>query len=72
LIGNEEACNYINHFVHSYNRNNNIKVVLCTPAVIGEKTDLNNIQGLDTDLDKYASIIRNIAKNNNCSLIDPA
>jgi lysophospholipase L1-like esterase len=51
-------------------KNNNIRVVLCTPAVIGEKTDLNNSQGLDTDLDKYADIIRNIANNNNCSLID--
>ena len=63
-------------FEHFYNaiikrlKNNNIKVLLCTPAVIGEKTDLNNSLDLDTDLDKYAGIIRNIATTNNCSLID--
>jgi lysophospholipase L1-like esterase len=48
----------------------NIKVFLCTPAVIGEKTDLNNSLGLDTDLDKYCGIIRNVASNNHCGLID--
>lgn len=46
----------------------NIKVLLCTPAAIGEKTDFSN--ELDGDLNKYASIIRSIAKNNNCPLID--
>lgn len=46
----------------------NIKVLLCTPAAIGEKTDFSN--ELDGDLNKYASIIRGIAKNNNCPLID--
>ncbi len=46
----------------------NIKVLLCTPAAIGEKTDFSN--ELDGDLNKYSSIIRNIAKNNNCQLID--
>lgn len=46
----------------------NIKVLLCTPAAIGEKTDHSN--ELDGDLNKYSSIIRNIAKNNNCGLID--
>jgi isoamyl acetate esterase len=46
----------------------NIKIFLCTPAAIGEKTDVTNEQ--DGDLNKYASIIRNIAKNNNCRLID--
>lgn len=46
----------------------NIKVLLCTPAAIGEKTDHSN--ELDGDLNKYSSIIRNIAKNNNCELID--
>jgi lysophospholipase L1-like esterase len=46
----------------------NIKVLICTPAAIGEKTDYSN--ELDGDLNKYASIIRNIAKNNNCPLID--
>lgn len=47
---------------------NNISVYLCTPAAIGERTDFSN--ELDGDLNKYASIIRNIAKNNNCKLID--
>jgi isoamyl acetate esterase len=46
----------------------NIKVLLCTPAAIGERTDFTN--ELDGDLNKYAAIIRNIAKNNNCQLID--
>jgi len=46
----------------------NIKVLICTPAAIGEKTDFSN--ELDGDLNKYAGIIRAIAKNNNCQLID--
>jgi isoamyl acetate esterase len=46
----------------------NIKVLICTPAAIGEKTDFSN--ELDGDVNKYAGIIRNIAKNNNCQLID--
>jgi len=46
----------------------NIKVLLCTPAAIGEKTDFSN--ELDGDLNKYAGIIRNIARFNNCQLID--
>jgi isoamyl acetate esterase len=46
----------------------NIKVLVCTPAAIGERTDFSN--ELDGDLNKYSSIIRNIAKNNNCNLID--
>ncbi|MEP6749190.1 MAG: GDSL-type esterase/lipase family protein [Bacteroidota bacterium] len=46
----------------------NIKILICTPASIGEKTDFSN--ELDGDLNKYSSIIRNIAKNNNCQLID--
>lgn len=46
----------------------NIKVLLCTPAAIGEKTDYSN--ELDGDLNKYAGIIRQIASNNNCGLID--
>lgn len=47
---------------------NNIKVVLCTPAVIGEKTDFSNEQ--DGDLNKYSNIIRGIADKNNLPLID--
>ena len=46
----------------------NIKVVLCTPAVIGEKTDFSN--ELDGDLNQYSSIIRSLAKKNNLSIID--
>jgi lysophospholipase L1-like esterase len=46
----------------------NIKVLICTPAAIGEKTDFSN--ELDGDLNKYANIIRGIAQKNNCPLID--
>jgi lysophospholipase L1-like esterase len=45
-----------------------IQVVLATPAVIGERTDFTNQQ--DGDLNLYANIIRNLAKTNNCKLID--
>jgi lysophospholipase L1-like esterase len=47
---------------------NNIKAVLCTPAVIGEKTDYTNEQ--DGDLNKYSNIIRGIADKNHLPLID--
>ena len=47
---------------------NNITVLICTPAAIGEKTDFTN--ELDGDLNKYSELIRNIAKNNNCPIID--
>jgi len=46
----------------------NIKVALCTPAAIGEKTDFSNQQ--DGDLNKYSNIIRSIAAKNNLPLID--
>ena len=46
----------------------NIKVYLCTPAAIGEKTDYTN--ELDGDLNKYAAMIRKIAETNKCELID--
>ena len=46
----------------------NIKAVLCTPAVIGEKTDYSNEQ--DGDLNQYSQIIRNIAAKNKLQLID--
>jgi lysophospholipase L1-like esterase len=46
----------------------NIKVVLCTPAVIGERTDFTN--QLDGDLNRYSNIIRQIAEKNNCKLVD--
>ena len=47
---------------------NNIKLILCTPAAIGEKTDLTNEQ--DGDLNNYCNIIRGIAAKNNLPLID--
>jgi lysophospholipase L1-like esterase len=46
----------------------NIKIILCTPAAIGEKTDLTN--ELDGDLNKYCNIIRGLAAKNNLPLID--
>jgi len=46
----------------------NIKLILCTPAAIGEKTDYTNQQ--DGDLNKYSQIIRNLASKNNCDLLD--
>jgi lysophospholipase L1-like esterase len=44
------------------------EVIICTPAAIGEKTDFSNAQ--DGDLNQYAKIIRGIAQNNNCKLVD--
>jgi len=46
----------------------NIKVILCTPAVIGEKTDNTNQQ--DGDMNRYANIVRDIASKSNLPLID--
>ncbi len=45
-----------------------IKIILCTPAVIGEKTDFSNQQ--DGDLNKYASIIRSMAVKNQLPVAD--
>lgn len=45
-----------------------IKVVLCTPATIGEKTDFSNSQ--DGDLNEYSKIIRGLATKNNLPLVD--
>ena len=44
------------------------KVVLVTPAAIGERTDFSNEQ--DGDLNKYCNIIRGIAKKNNLPVVD--
>ncbi len=49
-------------------KDKNIKVVLVTPAVVGEKTDMSN--PLDGDLNKYSNIIRDLAKKNNLSVVD--
>lgn len=45
-----------------------IKLFLCTPTVIGEKKDGANPQ--DADLDAYSAVIRKLAVNNNCTLVD--
>lgn len=45
-----------------------IKVILCTPTVIGEKTDNSNPQ--DGDLNAYANIVRRLAATNNLLLVD--
>ncbi len=47
---------------------NGAKVILCTPAVIGERTDFSNPQ--DGDMNHYANIIRKIAAKNNVKLVD--
>jgi lysophospholipase L1-like esterase len=49
-------------------KDRNIKTVLVTPAVVGERTDMSN--PLDGDLNKYCNIIRDIAKKNNLPIVD--
>jgi lysophospholipase L1-like esterase len=45
-----------------------IRLVLCTPACIGEKTDCTNPQ--DGELNQYAQMIRDLAKQYKCGLCD--
>jgi lysophospholipase L1-like esterase len=45
-----------------------IRVVVCTPSVIGERNDFSNEQ--DGDLNHYSNIIRNIAKESNLPVVD--
>jgi lysophospholipase L1-like esterase len=45
-----------------------VQVLLCTPAVIGEKTDFSNPQ--DGDLNEYSTIIRRMAAEQQLHLID--
>jgi len=45
-----------------------IRVILCTPAVIGERTDFTNQQ--DGDLNSYSQVIRNLAQKFHCGLVD--
>ncbi len=45
-----------------------IKVILATPAAIGERTDFSNQQ--DGDLNFYSQIIRNIAAKFDCPVAD--
>jgi|SRR5450432_823884 lysophospholipase L1-like esterase len=49
-------------------REANIKIILCTPASIGEKFDNTNEQ--DGDLNKYSNIIRRIASEQHLTLVD--
>ncbi|PWT71496.1 MAG: G-D-S-L family lipolytic protein [Bacteroidetes bacterium] len=44
------------------------RIILCTPAAIGEKTDCTNQQ--DGDLNKYAGVIRNLSYRYHCELVD--
>ena len=44
------------------------RVILCTPTVIGEKTDGTN--KYDEMLDEYSDISRNVAKETNSQLLD--
>lgn len=46
----------------------NIKVIVCTPATIGEKIDNSNQQ--DGDLNYYSNMIRKIGKEANLSICD--
>lgn len=47
---------------------NKIKVIVCTPAAIGERTDFSNAQ--DGDLNRYSQIIRDLAVQYKCDLVD--
>ncbi len=49
-------------------KDRNIKVILSTAAVIGEKTDFSNQQ--DGDMNQYCNIIRSIATKNGLPLVD--
>jgi len=46
----------------------NIRVIVCTPTVIGERNDNSNAQ--DGDLNYYSRLIREIAVRNNVQLCD--
>lgn len=46
----------------------NIKIILSTPAAIGEKTDFSNPQ--DGDMNEYSNIIRRIASKNGLPVVD--
>ena len=49
-------------------KDRNIRAVLCTPAVVGEKNDFTN--ELDGDLNRYCEIIRKMAVQQNLPLVD--
>ncbi|HVM88932.1 MAG TPA: SGNH/GDSL hydrolase family protein [Puia sp.] len=44
------------------------RIILCTPSTIGEKSDYTNQQ--DGDLNRYSQIIRDLARNYHCDLVD--
>jgi isoamyl acetate esterase len=46
----------------------NIRVVVCTPTVIGERNDFSNEQ--DGDLNQYSNMIRSLAKEQNLPVCD--
>lgn len=46
----------------------NTKVIVVTPASVGEKSDYTN--DLDGDLNKYSQFIRDLATKYNCKLLD--
>lgn len=45
-----------------------VKIILATPAVVGERTDFSN--ELDGDLNRYSSLIRMLAERNKLPLVD--
>ncbi len=49
-------------------QDNNIRPILCTPSVIGERNDYSNEQ--DGDLNRYANAIRDLASKHNLTLVD--
>jgi len=49
-------------------KNRGIRVILCTPTTIGEKTDGAN--SLDSKLDEYAAIVRTVAQTEQIELCD--
>lgn len=49
-------------------KSNGIRVVLCTPACIGERYDCTNSQ--DGELNQYSQIIRDLAAAQGCELVD--
>ncbi len=46
----------------------NIKAILCTLSVIGERNDMSNQQ--DGELNYYSGLVRDIAEKNNAELVD--
>ena len=44
------------------------RVILATPALIGEKTDCTN--DLDGELNHYAQLVRDVAASHHCTLVD--